>query len=79
MMHVEPSFVPYALLLDLGCCLRVNIVLIKLVELVEPEEEKNAIGARCLARKVCSPMRSNWGTSLGEDKLGLEIEYLIQR
>ena len=26
--------------------------------------------ARCLARKVCGLMRSTWGISLGEDKLG---------
>ena len=26
--------------------------------------------ARCLAGKVCGLVRSNWGTSLGEDKLG---------
>ena len=26
--------------------------------------------ARCLAEKVCSLVRSTWGTSPGEDKLG---------
>ena len=26
--------------------------------------------ARCLAGKVCGPVRSTWGTSLGEDTLG---------
>ena len=25
---------------------------------------------RCLARKVCGPVRPTWGTSQGEDKLG---------
>ena len=37
MINVEPSFVLYALLIDLGCCLRAHIILIKLVE---PEEKK---------------------------------------
>ena len=35
-MHVEPSFVLYALLLDPGCCLRAHTV----VEPVEPAEAK---------------------------------------
>ena len=39
MMHVEPSFVLYALLLDPGCCLRAHTVLIEPVEPVEPEGE----------------------------------------
>ena len=26
--------------------------------------------ATCFAGKVCSPVQSTWGTSLGEDKLG---------
>ena len=40
MMHVEPSFVFYALLLDSGCCLRAHAVVIGTVEPVEPEEKK---------------------------------------
>ena len=32
MTNVEPSFVLYALFLDLGCCLRAYIILIELVE-----------------------------------------------
>ena len=40
MMHVEPSFVLYALLLDPGCCLRARTALIEPVEPVEPEGKK---------------------------------------
>ena len=32
--------------------------------------------ASCLAGKVCSPVRSTWGTSLGEDKLGARDRIL---
>ena len=41
MLHVEPSFVLYALLLDLGCCLRAHTVLNGTVELIEPEKKSN--------------------------------------
>ena len=30
--------------------------------------------ARCLAEKVCSQVRSTWGTSQGEDKPGAKID-----
>ena len=33
--------------------------------------------ARCLAGKVCGLVRSTWGSSLGEDKLGARVGYLI--
>ena len=36
MMHVEPSFVLYALRLDPGCCLRAHNLLLATVETVEP-------------------------------------------
>ena len=39
MMHVEPSFVVYALRLDLGCCLRAHIVL---CTTGEPMQKKRA-------------------------------------
>ena len=42
-MHVEPSSVLYALLLDPGCCLRAHAVLIGTVEPVEPEGEKHTL------------------------------------
>ena len=32
--------------------------------------------ATCVAGKVCSPVRSTWGTSLGEDKLGARARIL---
>ena len=32
--------------------------------------------ARCFARKVCGVVRSTWGTSQGEDKLGARDEIL---
>ena len=32
--------------------------------------------ARCLARKVCGVVRSTWGTSQGEDKLGARDKIL---
>ena len=32
--------------------------------------------ARCLARKVCGLVRSTWGTSQGEDKLGARDKIL---
>ena len=35
--------------------------------------------AWCLAGKVCGLVRSTWGTSLGGDKLGARVGYLIQR
>ena len=43
MMHVEPSFVLYALLLDPGCCLRAHTVLIEPVEPVELGPKKEAV------------------------------------
>ena len=33
--------------------------------------------ARCFVRKVCSLVRSTWGTSLGEDKLGARGQCCI--
>ena len=41
MMHVEPSFVLYALRLDPGCCLRAHTVL---SGTVEPEKKKTDKG-----------------------------------
>ena len=38
MMHVEPSFVLYALLLDPGCCLRAHTVLSGTVEPVNKQQ-----------------------------------------
>ena len=32
--------------------------------------------ARCVARKVCGLVRSTWGTSQGEDKLGARDKIL---
>ena len=32
--------------------------------------------ATCFAGKVCGPMQSIWGTSLGEDKLGARAKTL---
>ena len=32
--------------------------------------------ATCFAGKVCGPVRSTWGTSLGEDKLGARARML---
>ena len=39
MVHVEPSFVLYARLLDLGCCLRAHTLLSGTVERVEPAKK----------------------------------------
>ena len=41
MMHVEPSFVLYALLLDPGCCLRAHTVLSGTVELLSQKKKKD--------------------------------------
>ena len=35
--------------------------------------------ATCFARKFCSLVRSTWGISLGEDKLGARVGYFLQR
>ena len=48
MMHVEPSFVLYALLLDPGCCLRAHTVLIDTVEPAEPEKRSPMQSVRAL-------------------------------
>ena len=35
--------------------------------------------ATCFARKACGVVRSTWGISLSEDRLGVEVGYRIQR
>ena len=40
-MHVEPSFVLYALLLDPGCCLRAHTVLNRIFGVVELDKKKD--------------------------------------
>ena len=53
MMHVEPSFVLYALRLDPGFCLRAHAVLSGTVEPVEPEEKKREELGRHTREFVC--------------------------
>ena len=70
MMHVEPSFVLYALLLDPGCRLRAHTVLIGTVEPVELEEKKTSVafgnlGSPHLRLEACRSMPQRNKFSLG--------------
>ena len=67
MMHVEPSFVLYALLLDPGCCLRAHIILSEIVGLVKQKKYKRQPhqGRLDIAGRCHYPREDRWDSGSG--------------